>query len=144
MATRAAFRAFDRLPLSRWILERRLRRAGSDIFNDPASAFARSYARAGGTAHEYSFSWMENDSPLGAGHAIDLLSLFGPGKSGRACSALGLAPEEVLKAGVPIRAVWTGFAKDGTIARSEIEGMLSIWVHEADGHPERTRANRSA
>jgi para-nitrobenzyl esterase len=123
------FQWLDRVPLLGPALTRRLVAAGSRrIYVDPAAAFARRHAQAGGRAYLFSVTYRPRGSAFGAAHTIDLPLLFGTRETWAAVPLLGDAPwEEVARAGREVRRLWAAFARTGTLpAPVELPGVLSV------------------
>lgn len=112
--------------LTKPIVEGGLHKKSNEIFNGPARKLAEEYAKAGGNTFHYKFSWMDGKHELGAIHILDLLPLFGLGKAEGWPIAMGFSKEEVEAIGVPMRKIWTDFAKYGEITSNIIPNMLTI------------------
>ena len=88
--------------------------------------FAELYASCGGTVYHYDFNWMEDRFP-GPCHGSDLLMVFGAERFlGNPKLLMGLTVQQLDEAGRPMRRIWGGFARDGTVDTTDIEGMLHI------------------
>ena len=119
----------ERVPLLGPTLTRRLVAVGSRrIYVDPAAAFARRHAQAGGRAYLFSVTYRPHGSAFGAAHTIDLPLLFGTRETWAAVPLLGDAPwEEVARAGQEVRRLWAAFARTGTLpVPVEVPGVLSV------------------
>ena len=113
-------------PLLRPIIRIRVKRATNDIFRRPTRAFAEDYARSGGETYHYDLHWLE-DTLLGSCHGCELPLLFGPkGIGGRLMTEFALTKEQLLEMGRPLRDVWAGFIRDGTIGSYHVDGMMDI------------------
>ncbi|WP_345221219.1 carboxylesterase family protein [Hymenobacter koreensis] len=123
------FRWLERLPLLGPSLTRKLVAAGSRrIYVDPAAAFARRHARAGGRAYLFTVTYRPRGSAFGAAHTIDLPLLFGTQKTWSAVPLLGDASwAEVHQAGREVRQLWAEFARTGELPTSaEVPGVLQL------------------
>lgn len=97
------------------------------IYGDPAAAFARRHAQAGGQAYCFTVTWAPGRQ-FGAAHTIDLPLLFGTRDTWAAVPLLGEVPWlEVERAARQVRQLWAGFIRHGTLpARAEVPGVLQL------------------
>jgi para-nitrobenzyl esterase len=95
------------------------------VYATAADRFARRHARAGGRAYTYKIHWGSKTNRLGATHAIDLPLLFGDEQIWRDADLLtGLSWSEVHAAAQKIRALWSSFARTGSLEAAAIEPAL--------------------
>lgn len=125
-ATSKSLTRLDRFFLTGWIIESVFDKIAKQIFVDPALAFAKDYARAGGKTYHFVFSWMEKESVIGACHMMDVLPLFGPGQAEGKLFTMGQSVEELYQKGIPMRKIWADYAKTGEISQMKIDGMIEI------------------
>lgn len=99
-------------------LQRRVIRAAtgpmtSRVFGRAVEAFVASWRSGGGRAATYRFDWAPPDAPFGACHCIELPYLLG--SPGAWADAPMLGPTRSLDdhLGSRMRALWSGFARDG-------------------------------
>ncbi len=116
----------DNFRPTRDLIETKLKAMSREIFNEPSEAFARQYREAGGTVYEYLFSWNEDRSFIGAGHAMDLPLLFGAEHAEGTDAALGLTAQEIYEAGKPMRELWGTFARTGVLPETVSNEILSL------------------
>jgi para-nitrobenzyl esterase len=76
--------------------------------------------------YEYLFSWNEDRSFIGAGHAMDLPLLFGADHAEGTDAALGLTAQEICEAGKPMRELWGTFARTGVLPETVTSEILSL------------------
>ena len=108
------------------IVKNKVKKATDAIFREPISRFAREYASSGGETYHYDFHWME-DTFLGSCHGCELGLLFGPkGIGGRLEREFGLSKDELSVMGRPLRDIWAGFIRDGTIRTNSVKDMIDI------------------
>ena len=116
----------DQFAPTGWIVETAIRELSHAIFNDPGEAFAKEAAGHGGNVYLYQYCWMDGQHFLGGSHMSDIPLLFGPGKVKKANIFMGKTPEEIAEEGRPMRQIWTGFARTGTVESDGVDGVLSI------------------
>ncbi|KAA9327697.1 carboxylesterase family protein [Hymenobacter busanensis] len=132
------FRWLARFPWLGPAVTRRLVAAGSRrIYVDPAAAFARRHAQAGGRAYLFSVTYRPRGSVFGAAHTIDLPLLFGTRETWSAVPLLGNASwAEVQQAGQQVRRLWATFARTGTLPTPvEVPHVLhvtQVWEESLD------------
>ena len=69
----------------------------------------------------YRFEWMKDYKHIGACHTSDVQLLFGAkGLEGMDIS-MGKTESETLNEGIPMRRMWTEFAKSGDVKEKEIK-----------------------
>jgi len=106
--------------------EPKIKEITDSLYHIPTSTFAKQYAESGGQTYRYLFSWGDQTSPVGAAHLSDIILLFGGyGMNGREMS-LGLSEKEIYEKGKPLREIWASFAKNGTIEKMKIDGIIDI------------------
>ncbi|GAB3849338.1 carboxylesterase family protein [Hymenobacter terrigena] len=123
------FNWLQRLPVAGSHLVRLLTSVTSRrIYLDPARAFARHQARAGGRAYRFLLTYQPPGSPFGAAHVIDLPLLLGTQAGWAATPLLGEANwEEFDTAGRQVRQLWADFARTGRLPDEVIiPGMLEV------------------
>ena len=108
------------------IILRMADKATQGIFRRPIRRFAEEYASYGGTVYHYDFHWAE-DTLIGSCHGSELPLVFGPkGYSGGLEQRMGIDSGIVSEAGRPLRDIWAGFAKDGSICNYRVPDMMDI------------------
>ena len=108
------------------IILRKADEASHGIFIEPIRRFAEEYASYGGDVHHYSFHWAE-DTFIGSCHGSELPLLFGPkGYSGDLEKRIGISREALRDTGRPLRDIWGGFIRDGSICTYSVPGMMDI------------------
>ena len=113
------------IPL-RPIILRLADKATQGIFRVPVRRFAEEYASYGGTVYHYDFHWAE-DTFIGSCHGSELPLVFGPkGYSGGLEQRMGVDIGIIRDIGRPLRDIWAGFARDGTIGTFSIPDMIDI------------------
>jgi para-nitrobenzyl esterase len=83
------------------------------VFGGPTRELADTWARAGGRSATFRVEWAPPQAPLGAGHCIDLPLLLGAPGSWSDAPMLGPRPPIDDGPGRRMRALWSGFARDG-------------------------------
>ncbi|HEY5759164.1 MAG TPA: carboxylesterase family protein [Steroidobacter sp.] len=87
--------------------------------------FAQRHSRAGGHAYTYKIHWGSRTNQLGATHAIDLPLLFGDEETWRDADLVaGLSWPEVHGSARKVRALWSLFARTGSLKPGLIEPTL--------------------
>ncbi len=115
-----------RFPLTRWYLKKVVDKATDDVFRVPIRNFADEYASYGGVTYYYDFHWKE-DTFVGSCHGSELALLFdADGLPLGSDASVGLTATEINELGKEFRGVWGGFARDGTISKMSIDGMIKI------------------
>jgi para-nitrobenzyl esterase len=95
------------------------------VYAAAADRFAKRHARAGGRAYIYKIHWGSKTNQLGATHAIDLPLLFGDEPTWRDADLVaGLSWPEVHASGQKVRALWSSFARVGSLDVGAIEPTL--------------------
>ena len=118
--------ALDRSVLTRWLVERIMKKISGRLFTKPAEEFASQYAKCGGKVYLYMFSWMKDYDYIGACHTSDVQLLFGSkGLEGMDIS-MGKTASQTLEEGKPMRKMWAEFARSGEVRETELEGILTI------------------
>ncbi len=118
--------AMDKFILTRWLVEAIMKRKTDSMFTKPSEDFAKQYAMCGGNVYLYRFEWMKDYKHIGACHTSDVQLLFGAkGLEGMDIS-MGKTESETLNEGIPMRRMWTEFAKSGDVKEKEIKGILKI------------------
>jgi para-nitrobenzyl esterase len=126
ISLRKAIVAMDRFVLTRWLIERVIRKKSLSMFTEPCEGFARKYAELGGKVYLYRFFWMKDYDYIGACHTSDVQLLFGSkGLQGMDIS-MGKTEAETLEEGRPMRRMWAEFARSGEVPETELEGILRI------------------
>ncbi|TGE08670.1 carboxylesterase family protein [Hymenobacter fodinae] len=98
------------------------------IYLDPARAFARRHARAGGRAYLFQVTFAPTGSDFGGAHTIDLPLLLGLPAQWTATPLLGQAHwEEVDALGKQVRQHWADFARTGLLPTPlQLPGVLQV------------------
>ena len=113
------------IPL-RPIIRKKADEASRGIFIAPIRRFAEEYASYGGTVYHYNFHWAE-DTLIGSCHGCELPLLFGPrGYSGTLEKKISMDRTELERLGRPLRDIWAGFARDGTVSSFKVPEMMDI------------------
>lgn len=95
------------------------------VYAAAAASFASRHARAGGRAYHYLIRWGSKTNQLGATHAIDLPLLFGDEEAWRESNLVaGVAWPEVFAQGQKVRALWSLFARTGSLEREVVAPEL--------------------
>ncbi|WP_345266202.1 carboxylesterase family protein [Nocardioides nanhaiensis] len=97
------------------------------VYGSGIARFAQRHAEAGGRALTYTLTWGAPGNPLRSAHTIDLALLF-PSRDAWAGSPLvaGVAWEDVVAAGRPVRAAWAQFARTGALAAGHHGAALRV------------------
>lgn len=119
-------RALDSNILTRWIIELFLRKMTMAIFTAPTQKFARLYADCGGKVYLYSYFWRKDQHVIGAGHITELALLFGGKGVEGTLMAQGLAEQDFVEHGKPLRKIWADFAQTGEISATHVDGMITL------------------
>lgn len=95
------------------------------VYATAADRFAKRHVRAGGRAYVYKIHWGSRTNQLGATHAIDLPLLFGDEQIWQGADLIaGLEWPEVHASAQKVRALWSSFAKTGSLEAGAIEPAL--------------------
>lgn len=95
------------------------------VYSVAADRFANRHARAGGHAYTYTIHWGSKTNRLGATHAIDLPLLFGDEETWRDADLVaGLSWADVHTSAQKVRALWSLFARTGSLEPGLIEPTL--------------------
>ncbi|WP_129646689.1 carboxylesterase family protein [Peristeroidobacter agariperforans] len=95
------------------------------VYATAADRFAKRHARAGGRAYTYKIHWGSKTNRLGATHAIDLPLLFGEEKTWHDADLVaGLSWPEVHATAQKVRALWSLFARTGSLDAGVIDPAL--------------------
>jgi para-nitrobenzyl esterase len=95
------------------------------VYAAAADRFAKRHARAGGRAYIYKIHWGSKTNQLGAAHAIDLPLLFGDEQIWQGADLVaGLSWSEVHASAQKVRALWSSFARTGSLEAGAIEPAL--------------------
>ncbi|MBL8267955.1 MAG: carboxylesterase/lipase family protein [Steroidobacter sp.] len=95
------------------------------VYSVAAASFARRHASAGGRAYTYVLNWGSKTNQLGATHAIDLPLLFGDEEIWRGSDLLtGVTWPEVHSQAQKVRALWSRFARTGTLEQGLVAPEL--------------------
>ena len=95
------------------------------VYAAAADRFAKRHARAGGRAYIYKIHWGSKTNQLGATHAIDLPLLFGDEQTWQDADLVaGLSWPEVHASAQKVRALWSLFARTGSLEAGVIEPSL--------------------
>jgi para-nitrobenzyl esterase len=90
--------------------------------------FAKRHAQAGGRAYTYKIHWGSKTNQLGATHAIDLPLLFGDEETWRDADLVaGLGWPEIRASASKVRALWSLFARTGSLEPGLIEPALMTY-----------------
>lgn len=92
------------------------------LYAGPARLFARRHAAAGGKVMRYVIDW--GRGAYGAAHLAELALLF-PAQDwiGSPLVPAGISPEELIRAGKPLRRLWAGFARGESVAEN-VPGII--------------------
>jgi para-nitrobenzyl esterase len=126
ISLKKAIVAMDRFFLTRWLIERVIRKKSLEMFTDPAEDFARKYAGCGGKVYLYRFFWMKDYDYIGACHTSDVQLLFGSKGLTGMDIAMGKTESQTLEEGKPMRKMWAEFARSGEVRETELAGILRI------------------
>jgi para-nitrobenzyl esterase len=95
------------------------------VYAVAADRFANRHARAGGSVYLYRIHWGSTTNRLGATHAIDLPLLFGDEPTWRDADLVaGLSWADVHASAQKVRALWSSFARTGSLEPGLIEPAL--------------------
>lgn len=95
------------------------------VYAAAADRFAKRHARTGGRAYTYKIHWGSKTNRLGASHAIDLPLLFGDEPTWQDADLVaGLSWPEVHANAQKVRALWSSFARTGSLEAGAIEPAL--------------------
>lgn len=95
------------------------------IYGDAIANFVARHRKSGGRAEHYLSDWGAGPRFQGV-HVIELALLF-PTHAWEVGELLeGVALEEVLRQGQPVRQMWAEFARTGKVARSHLPGILHL------------------
>lgn len=95
------------------------------VYAAAADRFAKRHARAGGRAYTYKIHWGSKTNQLGATHAIDLPLLFGDEQTWQDADLVaGLSWAEVHASARKVRALWSSFARTGSLEAGMVEPAL--------------------
>ncbi|GAA1352670.1 carboxylesterase family protein [Falsarthrobacter nasiphocae] len=97
------------------------------IYADPAHAFARRHAAAGGRGRHYVISWGPEGSPYRAAHTIELPLLLGTREGWEKAALIAGAPWETIEPqGMMLRSLWGRFAREGSEGLEDYEGLIEF------------------
>ena len=95
------------------------------VYEAAVDRFAKRHAGAGGRAYTYKLHWGSKTNRLGAAHAIDLPLLFGDERIWKGADLLaGLSWSEVHASARKVRALWSSFARTGSLEADAIDPAL--------------------